>query len=204
MWQQVAVARILPQLCRNSSRALGHHAHTETLPNIVGGPGKYEPTQAERDHFFPRIGNRDIVGVGVNNRPTYVDRFDYPFPAVRWGENTAAFLPLREKERGDWKKLSVDEFKQLYRGSFRQTFPEFTAKTGEWKFVIAFVLGACSLSLWVWFGLKAFVHPPLPSTFSEEHRYQMLKKYIDMDVAPVRGLTSQWDYERMKWKWEKE
>jgi len=205
MWRQVALAPVLPRLgLMASSRTLSAHAHAETLPNIVGGPGKYDPTPDQRDNYFPRIGNRDIVGHGINNRPNYFDQFSFPYPAVRWGENTSDLMKLREKERGDWKKLTVDEAKQLYRASFRQTFTEFNAPTGEWKFVLAFCFGAFSAALWVWFAIKRYVHPPLPSTFSDEFRYQMLKKYIDMDVAPVRGLTSQWDYERMKWKWEKD
>jgi len=205
MWRQVARCALVPRVALvNPARSLSHHGHHETLPNIVGGPGKYELTQEQSDHFYPRIGNRDIVGSGINNRPNYADLFNFPYPAVRWGENTADVMRLRDKERGDWKKLSVDEAKQLYRASFRQTFAEFNAPTGEWKFIIAFTLGAMSLSLWIWWSIKKFCHPQLPHTFSDEYRYQMLKKYIDMDVAPVRGLTSQWDYERMKWKWEKD
>jgi len=210
MLRQVILARSVPRfvVCSRQKHVSKQehslqHDLLQHLPNLLGGPGKVEISQADRDNYFPRIGNRDIVGVGVNNRPNYGDRFDFPYPAVRWGENTPALLKLREKERGDWKKLSVDEVKQLYRASFRQTFSEFTAPTGEWKFILAFCFGAGSLALWCWFLIKRFVHPALPHTFSDEFRFQMLKKYIDMDVAPVRGLTSQWDYERMKWKWEK-
>jgi len=213
MLRQVTLARSVPRLIVFSRQShappIGttprdpHYSDHMTLPNLVGGPGKFEISPADREKHFPKIGNRDVVGCGVNNRPNYGDRFDWPYPAVRWGENTAALAKLREKERGDWKKLSVEEVRQLYRASFRQTFAEFTAKTGEWKFVIAFCLFAGSLAMWTWFFIKRYVHPPLPHTFSDEYRYGMLKKYIDMDVAPVRGLTSQWDYERMKWKWEK-
>jgi len=211
MLRQVILARALTRVCFVPSRQKARkpqphslqHDLLQHLPNMEGGPGEVKISQADRDEHFPRIGNRDIVGVGVNNRPNYGDRFDFPYPAVRWGENTPTLLKLREKERGDWKKLSADEVKQLYRASYRQTFAEFKAPTGEWKFVLAFFFSTCSLALGVWFLVKRFVHPPLPSTFSDEFRYGMLKRYIDMDVAPVRGLTSQWDYERMKWKWEK-
>lgn len=34
------------------------------------------------------IGNRDIVGFGINGTPVYVDCADYPMPAIRWQEMT--------------------------------------------------------------------------------------------------------------------
>lgn len=35
------------------------------------------------------IGNREIVGYGFNGLPIYVDRPDFPMPAIRWKEPTA-------------------------------------------------------------------------------------------------------------------
>lgn len=35
-----------------------------------------------------RIGNREVVGYGYNGEPTYLDRVDFPMPAIRWKENT--------------------------------------------------------------------------------------------------------------------
>lgn len=32
------------------------------------------------------IGSREIVGYGFNGEPTYVDRPDFPLPAIRWKE----------------------------------------------------------------------------------------------------------------------
>ena len=40
---------------------------------------------------------------------------------------------LREKEKGDWKKLTLEEKKTLYRASFCQTFAEMEAGDGDWK-----------------------------------------------------------------------
>ena len=57
-------------------------------------------------------GNRDIVGFGFNGHPTYIDRAEFPMPAVRFKENTAEVLALRQKETGDWSKLSIDEKKE--------------------------------------------------------------------------------------------
>lgn len=38
------------------------------------------------------IGNRDIVGYGINGQPGYMDRVDFPMPALRWKENTGDVL----------------------------------------------------------------------------------------------------------------
>lgn len=39
-----------------------------------------------------RVGNRDVVGFGYNGEPTYLDRVDFPCPAIRWKENTPDVL----------------------------------------------------------------------------------------------------------------
>lgn len=48
--------------------------------------------------------------------------------------------PLREKELGDWKNLSVEDKKLLYRYSYRQTLAEFEAPNGYWKVTVAVAL----------------------------------------------------------------
>lgn len=35
-----------------------------------------------------KIGNREIVGYGWNSFPGYMDRVDYPMPAIRFREDT--------------------------------------------------------------------------------------------------------------------
>jgi len=56
-------------------------------------------------------GNRDIVGYGFNGNPVYIDREEWPAPAVRFKENTAEVQALRAKEQGDWKALTLEEKK---------------------------------------------------------------------------------------------
>lgn len=63
---------------------------------------------------------------------------------------------LKEKEKGDWKRLSIEEKKALYRASFCQTFSEFKAPTGEWKMAIGGVLIAVSLALGVSLWMNKF------------------------------------------------
>lgn len=42
-----------------------------------------------------KIGNRDIVGFGINGEYTYVDHIAFPMPAVRWRENTPEVVVSR-------------------------------------------------------------------------------------------------------------
>ncbi|RZC36567.1 cytochrome c oxidase subunit IV [Asbolus verrucosus] len=146
------------------------------------------------------IGNREVVGFGYNGQPNYADRSDFPLPAIRWKENTPDVLALREKEKGDWRKLSLEEKKALYRASFRQTFAEFKAPTGEWKSVIGCGLMLISVALWGFYGMKTFVYGPLPHTFEEEYRKAQLRRIIDLQINPIQGISSKWDYEKDEWK----
>ncbi|KAJ3647825.1 hypothetical protein Zmor_019682 [Zophobas morio] len=146
------------------------------------------------------IGNREIVGFGYNGQPNYADRPDFPLPAIRWKESTADIQALREKEKGDWRKLSLEEKKALYRASFCQTFSEMKAPTGEWKSVIGCALMLMSLGFWGYYFMKTFVYGPLPESFKEENRSAQLRRIIDLQVNPIQGLGSKWDYEKDEWK----
>ena len=44
---------------------------------------------------------------------------------------------LREKEKGDWKKMTLEDKKGLYRASFANTFEEISASDGLWKLYVA-------------------------------------------------------------------
>lgn len=147
-----------------------------------------------------KIGNREIVGYGWNGEPMYEDRVDYPMPSVRYKENTPEVLALREKEKGDWKKLSIEEKKALYRASFCQTFAEFKHPTGEWKSVVGWSMVGVSIAIMITLWMKAFVYGELPASFSEESKKAQLKRMLDLEVNPVHGLSSKWDYENKRWK----
>jgi len=146
------------------------------------------------------IGKREIVGYGLNGEPSYVDRAEFPLPAIRWKEPTADIMALREKEKGDWKKLSIEEKKALYRASFRQTFAEFKAPTGEWKYIVGVAFALITGGIWIFFGLKTFVYAPVPETFKEENRKAQLARILDLHVNPVQGIAADWDYEKNEWK----
>ncbi|CAL1297662.1 unnamed protein product [Larinioides sclopetarius] len=151
-------------------------------------------------HGRARIGDRDVVGFGVNGEYTYIDRVDYPMPAIRFRENTAQSKALREKEKGDWKQLTLEEKKALYRHSFCLTFVEQRAPTGDWKYHIGGTLAFVGLMFWGYYLLKKFVYPPMPYSMNPEHQAKMMDIMIQLRVDPIDGLTSTYDYENNKWK----
>lgn len=151
------------------------------------------------DYTNTMCGKREYVGYGINGSPIYCDLAEFPMPAIRFRESDATICALREKEKGDWKKLSKDDIKTLYRYSFCQTFAEFRAPTGEWKLHLGVMFWACTVGLL----FTAYVngcYPELPETFHEDRRQAQLKRMIALEVNPVCGLASKWDYEVGDWK----
>ncbi|XP_071528846.1 cytochrome c oxidase subunit 4 isoform 2, mitochondrial-like [Panulirus ornatus] len=121
-------------------------------------------------------------------------------PAIRFKEDTLDIQALREKEKGDWKKLTLEEKKALYRASFCQTFAEINAPTGEWKSVLGISLIAVSLSLWIYMWMKVFVYSPMPDSMKPERQEAQLKMMIDLRFNPIEGIGSQWGYTKSDWK----
>ena len=148
-----------------------------------------------------KIVGRDIVGYGLNGEPQYFDSITYPCPSVRFMKNTPEIMALREKEKGDWKKLTLDEKKTLYRASFCQTLVEVDAPTGEWKAICGWAFFWCSIAIFSFVGIRKFltVGADDPS-LSLEARQAQLKRMIALRVDPVDGLSSKWDYEKNTWK----
>lgn len=126
---------------------------------------------------------------------------------------------LREKEKSDWKKLSVQEKKALYRASFCQTFAEMKYPSGEWKFHLGMILIVSSIAIYISLWMAAFskfilitsqattsffysslVYDPEPETFDEAHQKAQLKRMLTLEVNPIHGLSSKWDYENKRWK----
>lgn len=147
-----------------------------------------------------KIGNREVVGFGLNGMYSYQDRVDFPMPSIRFKENTPDIVALREKEKGDWRKLSLEEKKALYRASFCMTFSEIKAPTGEWKSILGVACMLISAALWVVMLERKFVFKPLPESFSEESKRAQLKRMIDLRVNPIEGIGSKYDYEKGEWK----
>lgn len=47
----------------------------------------------------------------MNGQAIYFDRCEFPCPAIRFKEPTPEITQLQEKEKGDWKNLSLAEKK---------------------------------------------------------------------------------------------
>ncbi|KAI8034528.1 cytochrome c oxidase subunit 4 isoform 1, mitochondrial [Drosophila gunungcola] len=146
------------------------------------------------------VGEREVVGYGINGRPIYFDSQDCPFPAIRYREVTPELCAIREKELGDWKKLSLDDKKRLYRHSFCQTFVEFQHFTPEWKICLGVALWLVALGLSISMVLKTKMYGQLPDTFDEDRRSAQLRRMIQLQMNPITGISSKWCYEENKWK----
>ena len=120
---------------------------------------------------------------------------------IRFKEDVGDIAKLREKEKGDWKKLTLEEKKALYRASFCQTLAEVEAPTGEWKSIIGLTLLGISIGVWGYLWMKAYVYGKLPETITDEEKMKaQIERMIAMRVNPVEGLTSNYDYEKGRWK----
>ncbi|XP_016979910.1 cytochrome c oxidase subunit 4 isoform 1, mitochondrial [Drosophila rhopaloa] len=146
------------------------------------------------------IGDREVVGYGINGRPVYLDSTDCPFPAIRYREVTPELCAIREKELGDWKKLSLDDKKMLYRHSFCQTFVEFKYFTPEWKICLGVALWLVAIALGLTMLLKTKMYGEMPETFEEERRSAQLRRMIQLQINPITGISSKWCYGENKWK----
>lgn len=73
--------------------------------------GRSDCGEIHSPKYMEVIGNRDIVGYGMNHVPSYIDYLIRPFPAIRFRENTPEIIALKEKEKGDWHKLTIEEKK---------------------------------------------------------------------------------------------
>jgi len=184
-------------------RARGMASHGVAAPAAASHGHGVAHHDAHHDVYVPayrhKIGKREIVGYGHSGEPGYADSIIWPYPACRFKEPSSVSASLLKKEEGDWKNLTVEDKKALYRYNYCETFVEMQAPSGQWKSITGMVLFWFSLAIWSFVGLKA-IYPPLPETFSDEHRLAQLKRMIDLRVGAVDGLGSTWDYEKGRWK----
>merc|ERR1711926_11822 len=133
-------------------QCIARQSRSKITPMVTQIRGAHDHHAVE-DPVKVAIGNREIVGFGMNGQPNYLDRVDFPMPAIRYKEMTPDIQVLKNKETGDWSKLTIEEKKALYRASFCHTF-------------------------------------------TEEKQEAQLKRMIDMQMNPIEGLASKWDYEK--------
>jgi len=190
--------RMNGQLVRSLLR--GSQLSTRALSTSAQLRSEAALDQAARDRIHPKLGNRDVVGWGFNGTASYVDREEYPMPAVRFKENTPDVMALREKEKGDWKTLTVDEKKSLYRASFCQTFAEMKAPSGEWKSVLAAIITALAISGWTIIFMKKFVYSEMPHTITRQWQEDQMNRMLAQGQGRIEGVASRYNYETGKWK----
>ncbi|CAF4206745.1 unnamed protein product, partial [Rotaria sordida] len=97
----------------------GSKSVVQQSPIVLDNTKPPPPLDADRMRMHPRIGNREIVGYGLKGKPEYFDLVMFPCPSIRWEADTSEIAELRKKEKGDWKQLSTEDKKRLYRASFR-------------------------------------------------------------------------------------
>jgi len=153
-----------------------------------------------------RITSRSFISTACRRSAgtaVYADRLDYPAPPCRFVQDSdlsSDMQSLKAKEQGDWKDLSLEEKKALYRLSFDKSYSEMREPTGEWKYIIGGIFGLLSVAIFFYGLQKKFIAPPLPPTMTKEWQQENMKYNIAIRNNPVTGLGSQWDYEKNDWK----
>ena len=144
---------------------------------------------------------REWIGPGHNGDLTYADRMDHWWPALRFQRETPEIKKLREKEKGDWKSLSIDDKKKLYRFNFCQTLAEVEAHEYlYWKagWIPFFIVGVVTI-LGEWYN-ERFLEDDCCRTFSNEWAEAFMERQLVLMSEPVTGWSSNWDYENGKWR----
>lgn len=186
---------------------------------VFGGHGDGKIDHAYTPKAKLEIGKREVVGFGGNGDATYYDHVNTPFPAIRFKEDAGDVLKLREKEKGDWKKMTLEEKKALYRSSYCQTYAEFTASTNDgfkvWGMTLMVVAFAFFLKFWenrnskTQFHVKKLlfindfflsVYDPYPITFTKERMAAQRDRWLDMEANPISFYSANYDYEKKEWK----
>ena len=184
-----------------STAAVSGKSAVQYTPIVLDNTKPPPPLDADRMRMHPRIGNREIVGYGLKGRPEYFDMVMFPCPSSRWEADTPETAVLRQKEQGDWKQLTIDEKKRLYRASFRQTFEEFTAPSGLWKWAIGWsLISLAGLVMGYDIWRRICYNIPQPDSLTDEKRKRQMEFHIAARQGPMRGLSSKWDYETGTWK----
>ncbi|CAF1058341.1 unnamed protein product [Rotaria sp. Silwood1] len=193
---QPQLSLMLQHQCRVEASTSSSASVIQQNPIVLDNTKPPPPLDADRMRMHPRIGNREIVGYGLKGKPEYFDLVMFPCPSIRWEADTPAIAELRKKEKGDWKQLSVDEKKKLYRASFRQTFEEFTAPTGVWKWTMGCTLITIAGLIMAYDAWRRVAYNfEKPDSFSDEKLKRQLQYHIAARQGPMRGLSSKWDYE---------
>jgi len=210
LMQRVIVVNYLKKNGCGSANLMRHFSSSQKCLGGGHDPGDLPvPDHGGEKCFYPHkdvnIGNREIVGFGINGKTIYHDDVHVPFPSIRFKERTN--LKLLEKEKGDWKKLTPEEKKELYRTTFCNTFSEINTPIhhqgasfglGLWITVLI-CYGYVGFYVWLYRADRGKAPPDSPWN-TDEWLAANVQKMIDMENQPITGIASCWDYEREGWK----
>jgi hypothetical protein len=109
---QPQVASLLQHQCRAEASTSASATVVQHNPVVLDNRKAPPALDADRMRMHPRIGNREIVGYGLKGKPEYFDMVMFPCPSIRWEADTPEIVQLKNKEKGDWKQLSVEDKKR--------------------------------------------------------------------------------------------
>ncbi|XP_033220109.1 cytochrome c oxidase subunit 4 isoform 1, mitochondrial-like isoform X1 [Belonocnema kinseyi] len=112
---------------------------------------------SQKELIWKKIENQEIVRFGLTCQPSQA---------------------LREKEKGDWNNLTIDEKMCLYRDSFSNTSAEVVEPTPEWKSVMAWTIFLSSLGIWLYIFIRLLLERGnSPSMFDKRRRVDSVDQY---------------------------
>ncbi|XP_059836383.1 cytochrome c oxidase subunit 4 isoform 1, mitochondrial-like [Hypanus sabinus] len=147
------------------------------------------------------VHGHEIVKQEDMSLPMYCDRKDTPLPDIPYFTKLSAEQKaLKEKEKSSWTDLTNEEKVALYRIAFNQTYTEMNKVSNEWKSVIGGVFVFIGVAGLIVLWQRHYVYPDQPQTFSLEWQEKQAKRMLDMQINPIEGFASKWDYEKNEWK----
>lgn len=187
------------RVCQKALAARGYASVASAAPVYISKEQEAAIPRGQLESY-PQVGKREWVGHGRGGMPNYFDCLSFPYPAIRFREWDSAYEALRQKEKGDWKNLSLEEKKQIYRNSFRYTLAEVQAPTGRWKLSLGYALLILSLGSVTLLTFRKLFMPEFPKSFDEEWLLRSMYKQVMIGFNPVQGVGSKFDYENNRWK----
>ncbi|KAL3121058.1 hypothetical protein niasHT_005318 [Heterodera trifolii] len=146
---------------------------------------------------------REVVGPTFHGDEFYQDRLDRWYPSIRFRKNDEVITPIRHKELGDWKKLSIEEKKLIYRYSFRQTLAEFEALTPYGYLTVTLFFSLLGLTILYTSFVRTYVtkfNDRLPDTFDAEYKESQAERRVVLERGNPYGPAYYYDYEKNRWK----